>query len=134
MARQRDYKAEYARRIANAKAKAAREGKTFDKAKARGHKSKVHERKKRLERYQPKTDRGKLYRLTRYLFIPDEEVRDAIDMGYPIDGLIDLATDTKKAQDDWETRGDNRRGLQNWKARDDNLSDWWYYYHGAFGA
>jgi hypothetical protein len=132
--RQRDYKAEYAKRIANAKAKAERDGRAFDRSKARGHKSVKHERAKRLRAYTPKTERGKLYRLARAAGIPDDEVDDAIAAGYPLDGLIDLVKEKLAATEAYELRGDTRPGSQLWKSRDEYLGDWWYYYHGFFGA
>ena len=50
MARQRDYKAEYRRRVERERARAAAEGREFNLSKARGHVSRAHEQAQR-QRY-----------------------------------------------------------------------------------
>lgn len=125
--RQRDYAKEYQQRIAKGKRDAAAKGVPFDRSKARGHKSKRHEQEQRRER-------SELFRLARNLFIPREEIDSAIDMGYPVDGLLDVLEETQKAREEYEKRGDNRRGLRHWQGRDEIIGDWFYYYHGVFGA
>lgn len=73
MARQRDYKAEYAQRLRREQEKAATEGREFSRQKARGHVSREHESELRKTRAERPVNRLRYWESrTRFNVSPDE--------------------------------------------------------------
>lgn len=126
--RQRDYKAEYARRKELEAQRAAREGRAFSMAKARGHgalrpstqRKRMAEKIRRMELtrapYEDEISPEDVYRLA------DEEGWDVVEAALDRQHEMNMA---------W-LNNNYDLASQYWQGRNTDLPDWLYHYHGFF--
>jgi hypothetical protein len=120
----RDYAAEYARRVARERERAAKEGRAYDVRRARGHKE--HRETERLK--------NRLRYWTRRTRTDPVAVRDAVSrLGGDAPAqreVIDLLQE--KAQVIEQYRGGHKEpGQERWTHRKEYLPIELYYYHGG---
>ena len=132
----RNYAAEYARRVALERERAAAEGREPSRHRARGHRSREYEAVQRqlrrhIEDKNPRYDRdGNIIRRA-YQNGKAPSTRGIIDR-YGIDHLktqLDLAEQAAEAYQS----GNRDRALLLYMQRDQSLPEWIWWYHGVFG-
>ncbi len=126
--RQRDYKAEYARRKALEAKRAQAEGREFSMARARGHgairpstqRKRVMEKIRRME-------------LTRAPYEDEITAEDVVELadthGWD---TIEAALDRQHEMNVAWLDNNYGRASDLWQHRDSDLPDWLYHYHGFF--
>lgn len=119
--RQRDYKAEYARRKELERQRAAEQGRSFSMSRARGHGK--HRILSKIERLNS----------TKAAFEGDVDVNDVEELAKEegwdvVEEALDRQADMNQAWLD----NDLERAHDLWAARNEDLPDWLYHYHGFF--
>lgn len=138
MRRQRDYAAEYRRRVQLERVRSITEERAFSLHRARGHRSSSHEageRRARKALHEPLPDElAALAALIREWFYVDygPDYRDVkVAVAFKGEDWVRV-----RLENQWTTMSYNTRtftydtGMHEWETRDDNVPDSLFYYHG----
>lgn len=119
--RVRDYKAEYARRKQLERERAAKEGRAFSMARARGHgKARIRKRIENLNATKAPFERE--------VTVADVEIM-AQDVGWDV---VEEALDRQVRMNQAWLDNNDELAHELWESRNEDLPDWLYHYHGFF--